>query len=241
MSVRLLGKAFYADLPAHLKFLLVALCDEASEDGKGISVGQKRLGMKCGTSERSVRSNLAQLRERGWIVDAGRDPKYRTTRHEIVVEKLGITPEEVAGQGPEEVAGRSGQPEVERRPDRKLSVPDTGSGLPPTQELPVTTTQELELIASDFAVFWAVYPRHEGRATAETSWGKVMRSSTTAGEVLAGAARYRDDPNREAGYTLHASTWLNQERWNDDPLPARTGRPKRVSQANELLRQAMEG
>lgn len=34
--------------------------------------------------------------------------------------------------------------------------------------------------------------------------------------------RYRDDPNRDDGYTAHPTTWLNRDGWDDDPLPART-------------------
>lgn len=40
---------------------------------------------------------------------------------------------------------------------------------------------------------------------------------------MAGVVRYRDDPNREATFTKHFSTWLNAGSWDDEPLPARNG------------------
>jgi hypothetical protein len=39
--------------------------------------------------------------------------------------------------------------------------------------------------------------------------------------VIDGARRYRNDPNRTPQYTAHASTWLNDGRWDDDALPPR--------------------
>jgi hypothetical protein len=83
-----------------------------------------------------------------------------------------------------------------------------------------------------------VYPRHEGRAVAEKALTKALKKADIA-TITVAAARYRDDPNREDGYTLHGATWLNQERWNDPPLPVRS-RPKRVGQSADLLRLAME-
>jgi hypothetical protein len=38
---------------------------------------------------------------------------------------------------------------------------------------------------------------------------------------LAGARRYAEDPNRHPSYTANAATWLNAERWLDEPLPDR--------------------
>lgn len=39
--------------------------------------------------------------------------------------------------------------------------------------------------------------------------------------IIEGAKRFASDPNRQAEFTAHASTWLNQERWTDAPLPSR--------------------
>ena len=44
------------------------------------------------------------------------------------------------------------------------------------------------------------------------------------GEVWAGLERLRNDPNRPAPeFVPRPMTWLNQERWNDDPYPVRSG------------------
>ncbi len=86
---------------------------------------------------------------------------------------------------------------------------------------------------SDFDAFWFVYPRKESKGAARKAWTKAV-SKASAAHIIAAAERYRDDPNREDGFTAHAATWLNGERWDDDPLPSRTdtmsGRERRLKQ-----------
>ena len=75
-----------------------------------------------------------------------------------------------------------------------------------------------------FDRFWQTFPRKEGKKLAERAYRKATMK-IGEDELLAAAGRYRDDPNREPEYTAHASTWLNQERWNNPPLPPRKGKP----------------
>lgn len=72
-----------------------------------------------------------------------------------------------------------------------------------------------------FAEFWATYPRRQGKGAAVKAFAKAIKKTSPA-EIIAGARRYADDPNREPAYTAHASTWLNAERWTDDLNPRRT-------------------
>lgn len=75
----------------------------------------------------------------------------------------------------------------------------------------------------DFDEFWDAYPRKENKAKARLAWVKARRR-VAAQVIIDGARRYRDDPNREAAFTAHAATWINGERWGDDPLPAKEGK-----------------
>ena len=74
---------------------------------------------------------------------------------------------------------------------------------------------------SSFDNFWTVYPRKTAKGAATAAWVKALKKAT-AEEIIKAAQDYRDDPNREEGFTAHASTWLNQERWLDDPLPVKS-------------------
>lgn len=74
---------------------------------------------------------------------------------------------------------------------------------------------------ADFDRFWQTYPRREAKAAARKAWDKAI-GSVDPDRVLAGAERYRDDPNRDPKFTKHAATWLNAACWDDDPLPTRS-------------------
>lgn len=86
---------------------------------------------------------------------------------------------------------------------------------------PTLQRQAVEMARPTFEVFWAAYPRKVGRRAAEAAWGRASRRADQRA-IVAGAERYRDDPNREDGYTAHPTTWLNADRWDDPPLPARS-------------------
>lgn len=69
----------------------------------------------------------------------------------------------------------------------------------------------------DFDAWYAVYPRHVSRGAAERAYVAALnRASVT--DLLAGVERYRktvegSDPH----FIAHPATWLNQDRWLDDP------------------------
>jgi hypothetical protein len=84
---------------------------------------------------------------------------------------------------------------------------------------PRSSTQAPE----SFAEFWAAYPRKEARGRAVPAYVKALKK-TTPERIAEGARRYRDDPNREAPFTALPASWLNDERWDDGPLPAKNGK-----------------
>lgn len=90
-------------------------------------------------------------------------------------------------------------------------------------------------VTDQFDEFWQHYPRKQGKGAARTAWTKAL-SKADASTIIAAAAAYRDDPNREDGFTAHAATWLNQERWDDDPLPSRA----EPSKSEARMRRNME-
>lgn len=73
---------------------------------------------------------------------------------------------------------------------------------------------------SDFNLFWAIYPRKEAKGAARTAFMKAAKKASVE-IIIEGAKRFATDPNRQAEFTAHASTWLNQERWSDEALPSR--------------------
>lgn len=105
MSIRLMTEAWKADFPAGRKMVLLALCDNANDQGEcfpSISM----LAEKCSMSERSVFNHIADLEKAGAIVRqnrAGRstvyqlDPcKFCTPANSAPLQPLHPTPATVA-------------------------------------------------------------------------------------------------------------------------------------------------
>jgi hypothetical protein len=93
-----------------------------------------------------------------------------------------------------------------------------------------------------FADFYAAYPKHEARAKAEASWIKAIKRATPE-RILAGARRYGADPNLpDKQFIPLPATWLNGDRWDDDPCPPRRDRQpaQRESTTDARVRAALE-
>ena len=71
-----------------------------------------------------------------------------------------------------------------------------------------------------FDDFWEAYPRKTAKGAARAAWVKAVKKATPE-QIISAARVFGSDPNREAPFTPHGSTWLNQERWLDGPLPAK--------------------
>jgi len=92
----------------------------------------------------------------------------------------------------------------------------------------VTITTELEPlelepqndIVQKFNEFWSVFPRKQGKGKAKEAFMKAVGNSVYADDILEGARRYASDPNLpDPKFVPMPATWLNQERWDDGPLP----------------------
>ena len=82
----------------------------------------------------------------------------------------------------------------------------------------------------EFEDFWSVYPKAADKPAAFKAWERAAGREDT-NVIAEGALRYRDDPNRDDTYTKNASTWLNADAWDNDPLPPRQGpRPSRAQE-----------
>jgi len=107
------------------------------------------------------------------------------------------------------------QPTGVRKPDSGLPTSGNPTSLEePIKELPIRKKKEVA-----FEEFWTNYPRKVAKGAARKAWDKI--ASTEYESVIAGAERFAKDPNRDETFTPHPATWLNSERWTDEPLPPR--------------------
>lgn len=85
-----------------------------------------------------------------------------------------------------------------------------------------------------FDQFWEWYPRKVGKEAAKKAWDKA-RTRTDQQHILDGIERYRLDPNLPGKeFIPHPATWLNEGRWDDEPLPARGTQPQRQDRSAML-------
>jgi hypothetical protein len=68
-----------------------------------------------------------------------------------------------------------------------------------------------------FDQFWAIYPLHIAKKTAQRAFARALKSASTE-TILAGARRYRIE-KQGSPYIKHPTTWLNGGCWDDEPLP----------------------
>jgi len=74
---------------------------------------------------------------------------------------------------------------------------------------------------SDFDAWYEQYPRKVGKQGALKAYTKA-RKTTSAARLLVAVRRYAADPNLPAKeFIPHPQTWLNEGRWDDEPLPVR--------------------
>ena len=72
--------------------------------------------------------------------------------------------------------------------------------------------------ARGFDDFWKLYPRRVGKGAARRAWAKAVSRGADPAAILEAAARLPAEyAGRELCYVPHPSTWLNGERWEDDP------------------------
>lgn len=72
-----------------------------------------------------------------------------------------------------------------------------------------------------FAEFWTLWPRGEGRKAAVRAFPKAVKAVGSPSVLVDLAEKWLNErASMAASFVPHASSWLNGERWNDDPPPS---------------------
>lgn len=94
-------------------------------------------------------------------------------------------------------------------------------------------------LATEFKVtFWPRYPQKIGKANAFKAFC-AARKRVELEPMMAGLERYIRDKPTERDW-CHPSTWLNQDRWLDEPAPAPKKRGNGLEGYAELLQIDLE-
>lgn len=216
MSIRIMSEVWRTDLPTTEKMVLLVIADHASDDGTEAWPSQATIAKKASISIRTVQrcvNNLVKAKylrmEKHMGGSATCREDRRPHRYTINLWRLrsdNMTTREIRVDN-EDIDGATIEPS---RGDNEA----LRTTLDPYIEPPV-----------GFDDFWKIYPLKVGKKSAQSAYKKALKRSTHA-EIMEGALRYSRDPNRHPSYTAHASTWLNGDRWGDDPLPPRELSPE---------------
>ncbi|HGE5984796.1 TPA: hypothetical protein ACGGR3_002160 [Vibrio cholerae] len=114
-----------------------------------------------------------------------------------------------------------------------------------THRLPETTTKTLSVIEQCFEHFWKIFPTKKAKKQAFDKFKAIVKRRSESPEeftTMLCADVHARLQNGQFGFDkLHATTYLNQERWNDDheinrPVTAKSsGKTNRYEEFNEQL------
>jgi hypothetical protein len=103
--------------------------------------------------------------------------------------------------------------------ERSRAVP----GTPPETETETETETDKtpkppKGATAEFERFWKIFPNKIGKAAAMKAFAFARKRGASAAEIVAGVERYVQSKPRDRPW-CNPSTFLNQERWLDEPAP----------------------
>jgi len=109
----------------------------------------------------------------------------------------------------------------------QLTLDDTANPAQQAECLTVKTARgtgtpvnhTMTLVEQAFEQFWHLYPRKAGKKTARKAWASIKPDEsliTKIMEALNAATRYWHHHGVAMKHIPHPSTWLNEERWEDE-------------------------
>lgn len=214
MSVRVMSMVWEADLPTTEKMVLLAIADSADDDGDNAWPSVATLARKASVSERRVQQIVKGLESRGLLTVHPQAGGHRGMRDDRRPNLYAISLDGVKWISPRPAHGVKSdvlRGEISDAHGVKPVSPN------PSIETSNRTSKDMT-DDGDFDEFWRVYPRKEAKKEAMKAWRRAIRTEAPS-VIIAAALRYRADPNRDAEFTAHPTTWLNQGRWEDEPLP----------------------
>ena len=219
MSIRVMAEVWRTDLPTTEKMVLLVIADHASDDGTEAWPSQATIAAKASISIRTVQRAVNSLVEAKYLwmeKGAGGSANCREDRRP---HRYTINLKRLRG---DITTTRDERDDIESESGATLATPTGRLSRPMNHPNKPSKEPSVEIVVAqtEFDLFWKFYPLKVGKAAAKRAYEKARRTTSTK-IILDGALRYAKDPNRHPSYTAHASTWLNAERWNDEPLPPR--------------------
>jgi len=200
----------------------------------GYELTYRQIEKQTGLGRYAINAASKQLSERGWL---------RVEQTKLANGQFGpkswtlLTPGDNDSTADDSVAGQSAPDAFHSGTARglKKTKAKENNELEKTKSKNHYSSDELQRL---FDEFWDVYPRKRGKGAAAAAYEKALEK--IAPEVLLERVRaFAADPWRPDDFTPLATTWLNQERWDDEPY-RKPDKEKTNSERNiENLRASM--
>jgi hypothetical protein len=148
-------------------------------------------------------------RQRRWYE---KHKKSDNLTENITVSNGSVTPDNAT------ITHQTDNAEAEAEYRGKKSTVLVGGGLEEPTKLPAARRRSAPVVvepSNDFLEFWEEYPRKVAQKAAWKAWEKA---NPPLNLCLASLQKYKKTEQWRRGkeYIPHASTWLNQERWDDE-------------------------
>jgi hypothetical protein len=190
------------------KIVLYWLADHHNESTGACFPSLKTLAKECEMDVASIKRHLANLEASGLIQrtqrlrENGSQTSTQYTLHLL----------EPSAQNAPAPSAKCATPLAQNDTPHNLGIYNLGN------------EQDISCADGGFAEFWERYPRRIGKAAARKAYEKARKTSQHDDIMFGLFQQMASLTAREAQYIPHPATWLNQERWNDEPEQHHNGR-----------------
>lgn len=200
MSFQAMSWAVERECPTPTSKLILILLANYADEHNSCFPSRERISKLSNCDERTVRRSLKQLQDLGLI----RIESRHTTEGRQTSNRYFICLDNVSSRNESGVTDLYGGRVTNLTPSREASCPPTLS------EEPVTKNQ----YPKPFEQWWATYPRRDGsKKKAFEAWRKVIKEISTDDLLRITVHFARARHGQDQRYTPHATTWLNQRRF----------------------------
>jgi len=211
----------------------LALGDIANDaHGNEIFAGHQGLALKCRVQRETVTRAIRRLVEDEFLYEfpdqhsaPGKPVRYRFLTPDRPVVFAWRTRDERSRDDTERVT-RDHAARDERSRDRVTTDHTELKGNSTSTQTDLDTSSDRQ-----FEEFFTVFPtaRKGSRRIVRKAWDKAIKRHPAV-RIIAKARDYRDDPNRQDEFTKGAAVWLNNDCWEDGPLPSLNGKSRRAAE-----------
>ena len=186
------------------KLILIALCDRHNDETGFAYPSIDWLCEFSSLNRKTVISALDRLEACGLIQDSGR--RVGATR-QVKVYTINV------GKGSQ----NRNSSEMSRKESQKR---DTEPVFNHSSEAKASSESSKP---SEFDDFWKAYPHKKAKGAARKAYAKARKAVDHGTLVRSVIAQIGWGVWSDPAYSPHAATWLNDERWTDEPSPEQSG------------------